>query len=65
MSRCKIDNDLKVWARGVSANKVRNCPNCKVLIEKGMGCPRIDCASCNYGFCWICGLSGDSFFHKV
>lgn len=63
MSKCSKVNDLKKWARNVSGNLVRNCPNCKVLIEKDEGCPKMTCGSCHYGFCWICGLSGDSLFH--
>ena len=31
------------------------CPQCNCRIEKNGGCPHMDCANCNYSWCWICG----------
>ena len=61
--RCSKVNDLKLWARGNSRHRIRNCPSCKVLIEKEYGCPHMTCNSCNYEFCWICSLRFKSYVH--
>ncbi len=63
--KCAEVNDLKLWARGKSRHRIRNCPRCKVLIEKEYGCPSMVCNSCNYNFCWICSLKFESFFHVL
>ena len=63
--KCSKANDLKLWARGNSRHRIRNCPRCKVLIEKGEGCPHMICNSCNYKFCWICSLNFKSKIHDL
>ena len=30
------------------------CPNCKVMIVKTEGCKFMECAKCNFQFCWLC-----------
>lgn len=34
---------------------VKNCPNCKIEIEKAFGCDHMTCTACNFEFCFICG----------
>ena len=33
----------------------RNCPNCKVLIHRYVGCPQMFCTNCHTGFDWGTG----------
>ena len=45
--------DLK-WIK----NNTKNCPKCKISIEKNQGCNKMTCrksaGGCGYIFCWIC-----------
>ncbi|RWS28685.1 E3 ubiquitin-protein ligase RNF14-like protein [Leptotrombidium deliense] len=34
--------------------KCKQCPNCKVNIEKNEGCNKIICTKCKSYFCWLC-----------
>ena len=49
------------------ANKspIKNCPWCKVRIEKVSGCNKMTCR-CGQSFCWICGsrISGYDHFSQ-
>ncbi|MCJ1453322.1 hypothetical protein MMC28_003669 [Mycoblastus sanguinarius] len=35
-------------------NDVRDCPACKVAIEKDFGCNHMECANCQAHICWFC-----------
>lgn len=35
----------------------RQCPSCKIKIEKSLGCDHMKCVQCDYEFCYICGES--------
>lgn len=52
------------WKR---ANNVKDCPKCKMPIEKTMGCNHIECMVCRAHICWVCmevfGESGDVYAH--
>lgn len=51
---CKEDADelLDAWAR---ENNIRYCPNCRLRIERMMGCSHMKCSQCHYQWCWLCG----------
>ncbi|KAG5857085.1 hypothetical protein ANANG_G00014820 [Anguilla anguilla] len=42
---------------------VKQCPMCRVYIERNQGCAQMLCKSCKHTFCWYClqNLDGDIF----
>ena len=40
-------------SRGVSI-RYKQCPECKILIEKIDGCNQMKCLNCGFNFCWLC-----------
>jgi hypothetical protein len=37
----------------------RQCPGCRINIEKSEGCNHMHCTQCNTDFCWLCGVRYD------
>lgn len=56
--------EFMAWKR---ANNVKDCPKCKMPIEKTMGCNHMECMVCRAHICWVCmeffGESGDVYVH--
>lgn len=45
------NEDFKKWKR---ENDVKDCPICKVPIEKSFGCNHMECINCKTHICWVC-----------
>lgn len=56
--------EFMAWKR---ANNVKDCPKCKMPIEKTMGCNHMECMVCRAHICWVCmevfGESGHVYAH--
>ena len=48
----KLDRDLDEWSR---KNNARFCPNCRIRVQKVLGCDHMTCTRCKYEWCWLCG----------
>jgi hypothetical protein len=48
--KCNDDSETLNW---IQAN-TKDCPKCKVTIEKNGGCNHMTCRKCHYEFCWPC-----------
>lgn len=46
------DDKLDAWK---NVHNVKQCPKCKVNIEKNDGCNHMTCSACDTHFCWTCG----------
>ncbi|GMS82061.1 hypothetical protein PENTCL1PPCAC_4236, partial [Pristionchus entomophagus] len=52
LRKCEDDSETSNWING----NTKDCPKCRVAIEKNGGCNRIHCtqSTCGYQFCWMC-----------
>lgn len=48
----KHDRDLDQWSQ---KNNARFCPNCRIKVQKTIGCDHMTCTRCKYEWCWLCG----------
>lgn len=46
--------DNKLFREYKKEHDVRDCPNCKVGIEKSEGCNHMECKNCGAHICWFC-----------
>ncbi|CAF9924986.1 hypothetical protein IMSHALPRED_006344 [Imshaugia aleurites] len=49
--RTEGDEEFRTWKR---ENHVKDCPVCKVPIEKSFGCNHMECGNCKAHICWVC-----------
>lgn len=45
------DEEFRKWKR---ENDVKDCPVCRVPIEKSHGCYHMECGNCEAHICWVC-----------
>lgn len=45
------NEEFRIWKR---ENDVKDCPVCKVPIEKSYGCNHMECRNCKTHICWVC-----------
>lgn len=45
------NEEFRKWKQ---ANNVKDCPVCKVPIEKSDGCNHMECRNCKTHICWVC-----------
>ncbi|CZR68195.1 uncharacterized protein PAC_18094 [Phialocephala subalpina] len=59
--------DAKAFQRYKKEHDVRDCPNCKVGIQKNKGCNHMECTNCHAHICWVCmkvfGSGPDCYGH--
>ena len=48
LNELKKKNPTKIYIN------YKQCPECKVLIEKNDGCNEMKCLNCGFVFCWLC-----------
>mmetsp|Transcript_49385 Transcript_49385/g.116377 ORF Transcript_49385/g.116377 Transcript_49385/m.116377 type:complete len:602 (+) Transcript_49385:258-2063(+) len=48
--KCMDDSETCNW---LQAN-TKDCPKCRVAINKDGGCNHMHCRQCDYHFCWVC-----------
>ena len=50
LKKCQDDSETMNY---ICAN-TKDCPKCKVSIEKSGGCNHMCCRNCHFDFCWMC-----------
>ena len=56
-----IESEYKKYIDKVA---VKQCPKCKVRIEKNLGCNHMTCVRCHHQFCWICSKRYTPYHYK-
>ncbi|GJE86431.1 RING finger protein [Phanerochaete sordida] len=46
--------DRRLFQQWSSTRDVKNCPACKIPIERISGCNHVACTSCKAHICWVC-----------
>eukprot|EP01102_Stenamoeba_stenopodia_P004390 TRINITY_DN1469_c0_g1_i3.p1 TRINITY_DN1469_c0_g1~~TRINITY_DN1469_c0_g1_i3.p1 ORF type:complete len:692 (+),score=153.77 TRINITY_DN1469_c0_g1_i3:261-2336(+) len=57
------DRQFMLWLDNMK-NNVHSCPRCNISIEKNKGCNHMQCTSCSYQFCWLCGKEYSSIHYN-
>lgn len=61
--------DNRAFRQYKEEHGVRDCPNCKMGIEKTEGCNHMECTRCGAHICWFCmetfKLSGECYEHMT
>jgi IBR domain, a half RING-finger domain/RING-type zinc-finger len=62
-------NESRVFRQYKEEHDVRDCPNCKMGIEKIEGCNHMTCTRCGVQICWFCmknfKLTEDVYTHMI
>lgn len=48
--KCSDESETSHW---LGAN-TKDCPKCRVAVEKNGGCMHMTCRQCGYEWCWLC-----------
>ncbi|KAJ4466873.1 hypothetical protein C8J55DRAFT_526598 [Lentinula edodes] len=59
------DHLFNEWAR---THNVKNCPSCRVPIERAEGCNHVTCIRCRTHICWVCMRTfprGDGIYNHM
>lgn len=48
------DAQEELFQEWTAAHDVKNCPGCKVPIERSAGCNHMTCVRCQTHICWVC-----------
>jgi len=48
-----ISSEFKLTTSGWTVANTKQCPKCKIPIEKNKGCNHMTC-KCGFHFCWLC-----------
>lgn len=49
-AKCRDDSETSHW---LGAN-TKECPRCRVAVEKNGGCMHMSCRQCSHEWCWLC-----------
>ncbi|KAK0446056.1 uncharacterized protein EV420DRAFT_1622606 [Desarmillaria tabescens] len=63
--RDDTDAAFKEWKKN---HDVKNCPGCKVPIERAEGCNHVTCTRCQTHICWVCSKTfprGDGIYQHM
>jgi hypothetical protein len=49
--------DEELLVENLGKLPMKQCPGCKILIEKYSGCNAVKCTKCTTAFCWLCNVT--------
>ncbi|KAJ3709636.1 hypothetical protein DFJ43DRAFT_1009472, partial [Lentinula guzmanii] len=62
------DGGVHLFNEWIKTHNVKNCPSCKVLIERAEGCNHVTCIRCRTHICWVCMQTfprGDGIYNHM
>ncbi|KAJ3792478.1 hypothetical protein GGU11DRAFT_693393 [Lentinula aff. detonsa] len=62
------DGGVHLFNEWIKTHNVKNCPSCKVPIERAEGCNHVTCICCRTHICWVCMQTfprGDGIYNHM